>query len=232
MLFHLDASKNKLKGAFPDFLGDLTRLEYVFLSLNAFDGGPIPESFSKLPYMRELSLKSTNRTGPIPSFVGNYSNLKLLDLDQNNFNGPIPESLGNLTKLEFLLLNRNPGLTGGIPNSFTQLSNLRTALFDRTGLTGSLNDVCALKTFNEEKGDLDGDEYITADCAGDPPRMTCPCCTTCCNPSDPDDECHVNDAVANLIPEWEYVFNRYDYNFGKYLCASKAQRCSSGTGNF
>ena len=154
-VYHLDASKNNFDGPFPEFLSDLPELSYLFLGYNDFEGGPIPESFSKLTKMEELSLKGTNRTGPIPSFIGeSYENLRLLDLDKNDFSGELPESLGNLEKLEFLLLNRNPKLAGGIPESFSKLSALRTALFDRTGLSGSLEGVCGLPTFNEPDADL------------------------------------------------------------------------------
>jgi len=127
--------------------------------------------------------------------------------------GNLPESIGNLENLQFLLVNRNPRLEGGIPETYSQLSSLRTALFDRTGLTGSLAGMCALPTFNEVRGDEDGSEYIAADCEGDTPKLACDCCTTCCNPADVS-SCHVNTDVPNLRPEWEYVFSRYDYDFG------------------
>lgn len=85
-LFHLDASSNALTGEFPDFLGEMKDLSYLFLGNNIFDAGPIPGSFSNLINMEELSLKGTNRTGHIPTFIGDlYSKLKLLDLDKNNF---------------------------------------------------------------------------------------------------------------------------------------------------
>ena len=194
-------------------IGNMTNLKYLFLGENKFDEGPIPESFGKLTMLEELSLKSANRSGPIPDYFGNFSNLMLLDLDNDLFDETLPKSLGKATNLEFLLLNRNKNLVGEVPDSFKQLIKLRTLLLDRTSLSGSLDGLCELSTFKEPMGDADGTEVLTADCGGTEPEITCDCCTTCCDDAD-EKSCHTAVDVSSLSPKWEYVFDRYEFDFG------------------
>jgi Leucine-rich repeat (LRR) protein len=106
-LNQLDLSDNKFTGLIPSFLGNFTNMSYLFLSNNDFDRAPIPEFLPKMGNLRDLSLKSTNRTGTIPSFIGDMTSLLLLDLDGNELAGSLPTELGLLTDLGLLLLNRN-----------------------------------------------------------------------------------------------------------------------------
>ena len=61
----------------------------------------------------------------------------VLRLNSNGLTGPLPESLGNLSNLQILALNVN-GLTGPIPESLGNLSNLKTLQVTETGLTGPI----------------------------------------------------------------------------------------------
>ena len=80
---------NQLTGPIPAWLGDLTNLQWLWLSVN------------------EL-------TGPIPAELGDLTNLTGLDLAGNQLMGPIPAELGDLTNLEWLSLASNQ-LAGCIP---------------------------------------------------------------------------------------------------------------------
>jgi len=212
-LTHLDASNNQFGGAMPTELGTLTRLNYLFLANNIFEAGPIPDRYSELTQLEELSLKSTNRSGQLPDFVGTFSNLVLLDFDDNSFQGPIPGSWGQLSNLEFLLLNRNPGISGELPESFNQLTSLRTAFFDGTDLSGSFAGMCSLPTFNEPTGDEDGNEILSAECGGTTPKVSCTCCDLCCD-STSGAGCNANNLVADMQPQWESSFSRVAFQFG------------------
>ena len=211
-LFHLDLHNNAFTGNMG-IIGDLKKLEYLFLANNPFQERAIPGSFKHLTKLQEFSVKGTNRVGEIPTYLGTFTDLKLLDLDNNNLSGPIPNIFQNMTKLEFLLLNRNKNITGGIPESFESLTKLRALFLEKTGVTGSLQPVCQLATFKEAKGDDDGDELLIADCKGENAPIACPCCTTCCEVGQLD-QCNTHDQVASLLPQWETLYKRVDYQLG------------------
>lgn len=122
-LTHLDLSLNNFQGTMPE-LKRMTQLSYLFLAKNKFDEGPIPEDWSNLVNLKELSLKDTRRTGTIPSFFGSFvRHLTQLDLAENKFGGELPPEIGDLWNCSFMLLNNNQ-LTGYIPRSLNRLSNL------------------------------------------------------------------------------------------------------------
>jgi hypothetical protein len=79
----LDVGQYGLKGEgeINSSLAALTRLAYLDLSDNNFDGLAIPE------------------------FVGSFKKLRYLDLSHANFGGKVPPQLGNLSTLEHLDLN-------------------------------------------------------------------------------------------------------------------------------
>ena len=60
-----------------------------------------------------------------------------LSLAQNGLTGSIPPTVGNLTNLEVLALSLNQ-LTGSIPSTVGNLTNLRNLILGRNQLTGSI----------------------------------------------------------------------------------------------
>jgi hypothetical protein len=209
-LFHLDLSSNQFSGRIPVALSNLTSLQRLYLSNNRFSAGSIPAEFQRLTNLSELSLKDCTLSGPIPSFLGDLQNLVLLDLGKNNLNGSVPSQIGELRNLQFLLLNRNEDLEGPVPDTFGQLSDLRVVLLDRTSLNGTLEVVCNLPTFKEAQGDSADSELITSDCDSE---IDCKCCTSCCRDDDPD-SCKSLDTVSNLSPEWQFRYDRVEFQFG------------------
>jgi len=217
VLYHLDLSQNAFTGDMPtDLPSDLT---YLFLAANDFKSGPIPDNYASLTALRELSLKSTNRTGPIPSlFATSLEDLILLDLDDNALSGKIPSFSGNQTMdLYALLLNRNQ-LTGTVPSSLRTLESLRLFFVDGNAVTGSLDEsLCSLPQFVDASGGLP----VTADCE----EVDCDCCTICCVDDDVTDggeDCHDNDLVASTDPTWERDYRRPEFAFGDDLVLGPA----------
>ena len=218
-LRHLDLSSNDLNGPMPEFIGNMTKLEYVFLANNSFVPGPIPESWANLTRLEELSVKRTQREGNLPEWMGDLENLLLLDMDQNNFVGPIPASYGRLRKLQFLMLNRND-IEGVLPASFVNLTELRAVFLEGNALEGDLEILCDLPNFQETPGDRDGTEILAADCLQGSP-LNCSCCTHCCPPRFPEVEgledettCTGLDAIVHLDPIWENGYRRTNFDFG------------------
>ena len=176
LLSHIDVSNNRFTGVMPDWMGQMTQMGFLFLSLNPFTPGPIPESFANFSFLEELSLRGTSLTGPLPSFLDwDLSALYLLDLGSNSFTGAIPENYGQILNLEFLLLNNNTGISSSIPSTFSNLKNLRALYADKTGLTGDMEIVCSLPNIADK---LEGQEGIFASC-GEGGPVTCDCGCTC-----------------------------------------------------
>ncbi|KAL2967126.1 hypothetical protein AAZX31_16G158000 [Glycine max] len=123
-LKYLNLSWNSFQGrGIPEFLGSLTNLRYLDLSLSNF-GGNIPTQFGSLSHLKYLDL-SWNRymQGSIPRQLGNPSQLQHLDLSGNQFEGSIPSQIGNLSQLQHLDLSYN-SFEGSIPSQIGNLSQL------------------------------------------------------------------------------------------------------------
>nr|TKR63760.1 hypothetical protein D5086_0000321450 [Populus alba] len=80
------ANKTTLRGEINHSLLNLTRLDYLDLSLNNFQGAEIP------------------------AFLGSLKNLKYLNLSHASFNEQVSHHLGNLSNLKYLDLSWNYGL--------------------------------------------------------------------------------------------------------------------------
>lgn len=242
-VFHLDLSNNRIEGEMPASIGNMERLTRLFLGGNKWEPGPVPSSWSNLLALKELSLKSSQRTGALPDFFGNFTRLIFLDMDNNQFEGTLPTNLGQLTDLEFLLLNRNR-FFGAIPPEFAQLTTLRAALLEGNYIMGKATPLCGLPNFaNAEKGNM---AVIVTDCQGNNNTLSpveCECCTFCCEAPprlhDTGDSknteesgeaqgttqagneihpvraiCHDMTLSANLNPRWESVYARESYALG------------------
>lgn len=122
-LEHLDLSSTKFKGEMPGFVGDLTKLRYLFLADTSFIPGTIPENYQRLTQLVDLSLKVSQRTGEIPTWIAKLDRLFLLDLDSNAFSSTIPNVFGGFDRLRYLLLQRND-LEGEIPASIVESTTL------------------------------------------------------------------------------------------------------------
>ncbi|KAG5252459.1 calcium binding protein [Salix suchowensis] len=134
--------ENRLSGPLPRELGNLSKLETLFLHSNNLTGR-LPDSFVNLTSLRRLNVTGLRSTvsgnklsGEIPQFIANFTNLTyLLVSDLKNTSFPFPV-IGNLPNIEYLFL-RNCSLTGGIPdyigNNWKSLSYLDLSFNDLSG---------------------------------------------------------------------------------------------------
>ncbi|KAJ4849321.1 hypothetical protein Tsubulata_019128 [Turnera subulata] len=90
-----------LGGEISPSLLDLKSLDYLDLSMNNFEGIPIPEFFGSLHTLRYLNLSGAGFGGPIPPHLGNLSGLLYLDLNSYS-NDRIDNELHWLSGLSLL----------------------------------------------------------------------------------------------------------------------------------
>ncbi len=112
-----------LKGTIPAELGDLDKLENLFLYGNELSG-TIPAELGDLASLVQLDLSDNELTGPIPPELGRLIKLKQLLLYSNSLEDAIPPELGNLDHIEILSL-RNNELSGTIPAGLGDLTSLK-----------------------------------------------------------------------------------------------------------
>ncbi|XP_058082365.1 receptor-like protein EIX1 [Magnolia sinica] len=150
----LDLSNNFLGPRIPDWLFNLSSLEYLNLKWNHFQD-PIPSALGKLCNLRTLDFSGNLNRGEITGFVEclsgciqesletlnlawnglsgyfpdwlfHYKNLKNLDLSHNNLNGSLPQSLGQLSELIRLRISSN-SLEGNVSEAhFATLTKLES----------------------------------------------------------------------------------------------------------
>ncbi|KAL7248861.1 hypothetical protein ACSBR1_011110 [Camellia fascicularis] len=135
---HLKVYALDVTGEIPDELWTLTRLINLNLAQNYLTG-PLSASIGNLTRMQYLSLGINALSGELPVELGKLTNLISLSVSSNNFSGPLPSELGNLAKLEQLYIDSS-GLSGAIPSSFAALQNMKTVWASDTELNGSIPD--------------------------------------------------------------------------------------------
>ena len=124
----LELANNRLSGALP-FLGAFDRLEWVILHSNLLDGGLHHVDWRSLrQHLSLLDLSRNRLSGTLPPDLGELGSLVLLDLSDNQLSGSVPTEFGGLRNLWQLSLERNPDLSGPLPDilpdSLDQLEGL------------------------------------------------------------------------------------------------------------
>lgn len=121
-------------GSLPAVWSNMTRLEWLSLSLNASGPyGTLPANWSSLSALRSLYIGNANLTGGLPSTWSALMSLRELKLQGVTFaalasNGTaLPASWSMLDSLETLVFNDVRGLAGPLPASWlTGFKNLTT----------------------------------------------------------------------------------------------------------
>ncbi|KAL6845139.1 hypothetical protein ACP4OV_024634 [Aristida adscensionis] len=136
-LTYLDVSNNRLTGAVPAALGDLTGLQTLWLANNTFDAGELPPSFKNLTNLTSLWAAQCNLVGGFPSYVAGMSKLEILDLSSNNLTGSLPAGIWSLKNLQKMVVFSNK-LTGDLVTDGFAATNLTSIDVSDNKLTGTI----------------------------------------------------------------------------------------------
>ncbi len=142
----IDLTTYALFGTLPSSIGDLTALQYFYLTNNVLYG-TIPSDFGRLRFLNEFFLDQNYLTDQIPSSLGALQNLQIFTVAKNFLSGTIPTEIGYLsnnlralglasntifetipTELGYLkalqVLSIENNLLSGLPSSLGSLSSL------------------------------------------------------------------------------------------------------------
>ncbi|KAH0770442.1 hypothetical protein KY290_014423 [Solanum tuberosum] len=121
-------------GVIPREIGNLHKLEILYLQFNQLSGS-IPEELFNISTLAEVSIARNSLSGSLPSSSGYWrTNLELLNLAGNNIGGVIPTSISNSSFLKRLYLNYNK-FSGQIPNSLGDLRHLEVLVLSNNSLS-------------------------------------------------------------------------------------------------
>lgn len=87
----LELSCNRLEGAIPVELANLTNLETLAVNANDLNGS-IPTSLADIATLARLDVSNNSLTGNIPDSFARLSHLVYLDVSHNFLVGPVPSS--------------------------------------------------------------------------------------------------------------------------------------------
>ena len=110
-----------LMGDIPDEIGELGKLEKLYLEENSGLTGSIPASIGNLKELQVLDVGCCQLSGPIPREIGQLQNLKTLNLSINNLSGSLPAEIAGLKQLELFSCSGNPLLSGPIPDAYSEM---------------------------------------------------------------------------------------------------------------
>ncbi|KAL2334399.1 hypothetical protein Fmac_015612 [Flemingia macrophylla] len=160
-LNHLDFSFNFIPGDFPTPLYNCSKLEYLDLSRNNFDG-MVPNDIDKLgANLQYLNLSSTNFAGGVPPSVGKLKQLRELKLQYCLLNGTVAAEIDDLSNLEYLDLSSNFMFPEWkLPWNLTKFTRLKVLYLYSTNLVGeipeNIGDMVALEKVDMSKNNLTG----------------------------------------------------------------------------
>ncbi len=125
-----------LRGPIPDAIGQLKKLEWLYLANNNFTGRINP-TLATLPNLQRLILGSNQLEGPLPPELGYMHSLQSLDLSANQLEGPLLPELGSLHDLGMLDLSNNH-LSGPIIPELSNLIWIWTLDLSKNRFTGGI----------------------------------------------------------------------------------------------
>ncbi|MEM6768621.1 MAG: hypothetical protein AAF655_27025, partial [Bacteroidota bacterium] len=105
---------NNLDGTIPSSFGKMINLKQLFLDHNKLKGG-IPVELAELPKLQQLRLGFNELEGNVPIEFGSMKTLTNLSLEDNLMEGEIPEQLDSLILIGAELNLSNNGFIGAVP---------------------------------------------------------------------------------------------------------------------
>ncbi|KAK8553020.1 hypothetical protein V6N13_055797 [Hibiscus sabdariffa] len=164
-LIYLHLSYNLLTGTIPSSLGNISSMKVLSLQHNKLTG-IIPDSIGRLSYLEHIYIAENSLSGSLPP-MDNFSNLLVVDAAMNHLSGNLPAEIGLFCpNLEAVFIGFNQ-LSGEIPRSLPNISNMQVFDIAENGLTGpvpdNLGNLKNLQLFNiagnylgsGKEGDLD-----------------------------------------------------------------------------
>ena len=111
----------------------------------------------------------------IPEQFWNMSSLVFLDIDRAGFGGTISTNIAKMTNLQGLKASRN-SFSGTVPSELGLLQDmLLIHIHVNKDISGEVPiEICRLRG-------PENLQFLNADCAGSVPRISCDCCTGCCD---------------------------------------------------
>ncbi|KAI8026198.1 putative LRR receptor-like serine/threonine-protein kinase [Camellia lanceoleosa] len=143
-LINLDLRQNYLTGSLSASIGNLSRMQYLTVGINALSG-ELPKELGKLTDLRSLYFVSSGVSGAIPSTFAALQNLQTVWASDNELTGSIPEFIGNWSKLKALRFQGN-SFGGPIPTTFSNLTLMED--FDLSNGSSSLAFLKDMKSLN------------------------------------------------------------------------------------
>uniref|UniRef100_A0A5K0VDQ9 Uncharacterized protein n=2 Tax=Nymphaea colorata TaxID=210225 RepID=A0A5K0VDQ9_9MAGN len=143
-LLHIGLAKSKLQilklshimlsGGLPDWIGNLTSLVELDLSLTGLSGS-LPITIGNLRCLTSLDLSSTSLSGILPATIGNLTALTHMYLSGTSFSGHLPITMENLTALTHLDLS-GTNMSSSLPITIRSLSALNYLDLSGCNFTG------------------------------------------------------------------------------------------------
>ena len=155
--------------------------------------GPVSDNLFNLQTLKVLDIDENRLEGTLSPRVGRLTNLVFVEFEDNNFEGQIPDTFSKLKKLRKCRLihpfsrmvsfytimmhqfpSTNPQRVHICRHYFILIFFTGTATFRGNGFSGSMPEaVCDNRV---PDGLLN---ILTADCAGNEPKIECDCCSSC-----------------------------------------------------
>ncbi|XVF78239.1 hypothetical protein PTKIN_Ptkin14bG0114500 [Pterospermum kingtungense] len=123
----------------PSSIGNLTKLTFLSLSFNNFEG-PVPNVFGNLNKLIWLDLSSNHFHGLLPWSTFNLTGLTYMELSYNLLEGVLPYNISGLPNLQVLILSANL-LTGRVPGWLFSLPSLQFLSIHSNKLTGPIDSI-------------------------------------------------------------------------------------------
>lgn len=138
--FELAYTETMKPSPLPSEIGNLTKLEFLYLSkINLI--GNIPDTIFSLISIKNFDLSQNSLSGKIPETISSLKTIQKIELFDNNLSGEIPKGLKNLTSLFLLDLSQN-ALTGNFPEQIASM-NLSVLNLNDNFLSGEVPQILA-----------------------------------------------------------------------------------------
>ncbi|RVX13490.1 Receptor kinase-like protein Xa21 [Vitis vinifera] len=135
-LYQLSLNNNDLTGTIPPSIGQLQKLQGLYLPANKLQGS-IPNDICQLRNLVELYLANNQLSGSIPACLGELAFLRHLYLGSNKLNSTIPLTLCSLNDILSLDMSSN-FLVGYLPSDMGNLKVLVKIDLSRNQLSGEI----------------------------------------------------------------------------------------------